>query len=507
MNQQEDNTRNVSALRSKIFRAEIGVGVLLILLAALAVGRAYAVFSSYGLPSFSSCYVGKEDLLSAHLADSSRLELEDIVFFANSDEANYLRNVEQWHLGITPTDSLSWGLLKFLQSSDPSGEDLAVARTREGLLRGFAERHQFVSYRSVIFPLIFAPVISQTGCNSDGLSLLRKATFVLRLTIPILAAILIFLVTQEHRGVKSLAVGVLIAFDEQLSHAAATFMPEVPAVAIMFLAFIFLALGLHRNAWLFCLLGGLLLGLLSLVKFDFLYVVPLSLLASAVLFCKKRIASGCIFLSLLAYILIISAYVFRNHELTGRYFVTSKDTVNLWIGNSSQAKLRGYTYGLTDDEWPRHIQDLTDTERQTLVDHGMELALRDYFTRRLLGRIFDDPADVLDGVLSKARLLFLNGGLNLFPLLGAAGYALGILINLLAWLGIVFWAARRWQFSCSPFGAVLVSAFIFSFCIVSIVFFLPRFLSHIAPLATIIAVCFVVDKGGISRARKGMPLF
>ncbi len=63
---------------------------------------------------------------------------------------------------------------------------------------------------------------------------------------------------------------------------------------------------------------------------------------------------------------------------------------------------------------------------------GIELALCDYFRRRLFARIFDDPADVIGGVLSKAEILFLNGEINLFPLLGiTAGYALG------CWL--IFW--------------------------------------------------------------------
>jgi len=490
-----DNEKNSCKFWSKTSRSGVGVSVCLIVLAALAASKAYAVFSSYGLPNFSSCYVGKEDLLIARLADSSRPRSEDIAFFADTDEANYLRNVEQWHLGITPTDSLSWGVLKLFQRSDLSSEDLAVARTREHLLRAFSERHQFISYRSVIFPLIFAPMIAWTGCNSDGLSLLREIVFVLRLAIPILAVILVFLITQENRWIKSLAVGVLVAFDDQLSQSAGTFMPEVPAVAIMFLAFVFLALGWRRNAWLFCLLGGMFLGLLSLVKFDFLYVAPLSLLAGAFLFSKERITFGYIFLSLLVYILIISAYALRNYELTGRYFVTSKDAVNLWIGNSSQAKSRHYAFGLAADEKPNTINDLTETEKKTLVDHGMELALRDYFRRRLFARITDDPTDVLGGVLRKARILFLNGGMNLFPLLGAAGYTLGILINWLAWIGVVCWAVRRWRFSGSPLGAVLISTFVLSFSIIAVVFFLPRFLSHLVPLATIIAVCFTVDVG------------
>lgn len=482
--------------------AGIGIAVVLALLALLAVSDAWRVFLSYPLPPFDSCYVDKPDAAAKRLAAPLLDRSAQTFIFTDTDEGSYLRSVEQWRLGLALADSMPWA---FRQVSPPVGAGDDYLRIH-GIFRALAERSpatntEFVSYRSVVFPLLGVPVVERLGCNSQSLSVLRQIVFAFRLALPLLVAVLVFLVVENNRWAKSLAGGVLVAFNDQLSQAASTFMPDVPSVAILLASCIALAIGHRRRAVGWFVLGGAMLGVLGLVKFDFIYLVPLALLVAGLCFRRHAFVRRALLAAFAVYVAIISAYAVRNHALTGRYFVTSKDSVNLWIGNSGQAKSRGYSYGITADELPRDLGDFTAGETQTLRAHGLELAVREYFRRRLTGRVLAEPVEVLCGVLDKAGMVFLNGGVNMYPRLGAAGHGLGIFINGLAWAGVACWAARRWRFGESPLGAMVVTMYVLSFAVIALVFFLPRYLAHVFTLAIIIAVCFGVDLGRAARLR------
>lgn len=445
------------------------------------------------VPSIKSCYVGSEESLIEELSKPVEIQSEDIYFFRDTDEANYLRNIEQWRLGVAPYDIVSLGVnaffLKKRKNLRVGIDDEAEIASEEQAIAG---KDRFVSYRSVIFPLLFLPFYSQLGCSSEALLELRQDILSLRAFIPVMVFMLVYMTARKRAITKGTISSVLVGFNSQLTEMGGVFMPEIPAMAILLLMLILLESGVRSGAWIYFVLVGLLSGLLALVKFDFVYILPVSFGVLIVLYRKQGIAK-LFSLSVFFYFLVICGYAQRNHDATGVYFITSKDAINLWMGNSSKASDRGYGYGLSFDERPHDISDLTNHEKDILYKNGVELALREYYRRRLFSRIVVDPLGVVSGIGHKAILVATNSGVNLYPALGRSGYYLGLALGFIAWLGMGALILGKWRINDSPVLTISICIYFLSFVLVSFVFVLPRFLSHITSLSTLIAVCFLVD--------------
>ena len=444
------------------------------------------------IPSIKSCYVGSEEDLIEELAKPVEVQSEDIYFFRDTDEANYLRNMEQWRLGVAPYDINSLGVNPLVQQKIQNlraGIDEAEIASEEQAIAG---KDRFVSYRSVIFPLLFLPLYSQSGCSSGALLDLRRDILALRAFIPVLVFVLVYMTARKRAMTKSAISSVLVGCNSQLTEVGGVFMPEIPAIAILFLMLILLESGVRSRAWVYFALAGFLSGVLALVKFDFVYILPVSFIVLIVLYRKQSVVK-LLLLPVLVYFIVMLGYAQRNHNATGVYFITSKDAINLWMGNSSKASDRGYGYGLSSDERPHDISDLTNHEKNILYKNGVELALREYYRRRLFSRIVEDPLGVVSGIGHKAVIVSINSGVNLYPALGRGGYYLGLASGFFTWLGMGALILGKWRLNDSPVLIISICIYFLSFVLVSFVFVLPRFLSHITSLSTLIAVCFLVD--------------
>jgi hypothetical protein len=296
----------------------------------------------------------------------------------------------------------------------------------------------------------------------------------------------------------ALLTACLLSFDTQLTLASSTFMADVPGSALFFLALL-LALSLHlskeaigqKTVALAILTGGF-FALAVLIKFDFLYVAPLVFVLTAVLSRRpqRRLAwqiSGVIFLT---YAMCLGVYAHRNQTLTDQWFLTSKDTVNLYIGNNADAPNRQFRYGFSAEDMAR-LKEISQQNSDVFVTSGPELTMRLYFRQLFIQMVSEHPVRTLEMVFQKATLFLTSGQYVHYPWLGRFSGALSTLVMVLGLFGFatLLFAGRPRNRQL----LVLPVAYAMLLGMLSWVFFEPRFLTHLYPFAILsICACFQV---------------
>lgn len=362
------------------------------------------------------------------------------------DEGNYMRMADKIRRGERPTDDV----------------------------------YDSVSYRSVLFSLAAVPAISKLGCTGKALETLRTSVLGVRLLIPFAAFALLALVGGDGRLEKGCLAMVLLAWNSQLT-SSSYFLPDVPSALLVLLCLSALASARRPLAGLG---AGALMAVAVLVKADFLYVF-LAVLAIRLAFAwRRRSGMAVAALTLAGYLAGLGAWAVRNYTLTGSLFVTSKDSVVLWIGNDAEARAHGYRYHPV--AIPREVE-------AAHAGEPVEVWGREYFGRLLRERVVSHPFEVAKGVATKAWLYLTNSGENNFSSLGLAGIGLGWAVNGLALLAAVLWVVRRWPGDASPAQADLVLAWASAFAILAATIFEARYMVHVLTLASVLAAWFAVD--------------
>lgn len=433
------------------------------------------------LPSLSTCWDGS----SLRPFDKPGTPYD---FFLLTDESDYLFTAQQLATGAVATDSL--GAFFAAAAAEPFNAQLAARSPLYRTAYFFRkvmprDKPLFVSYRSIVFPALGAPILRLTGCNSRGLLALRYETAVFRLLLVVAAALLAFALTDRLRlPVVALTVA-LVATDAQLNEAATQFMADVPGTALFLFALLgVLALGRGERRNLLALGVGLLAGVAALMKFELVYVFPLALLLAVGVAPQAQRASLArrSALVLISYGLVLGAYAARNHALTGAWFITSKDTINLFIGNNNDAPARHFRYGFTAAD-VAELKSIITTNAGDLARFGPEIAMRRYFQQRVIALVIADPFRLLRLFAAKLNIFLHSGGYVHYPLLGPAS---GFLTFALMAGAIV---AALLQLLCRRrLDAVVPASYLGLLALVSLVFFEPRYMTHLFPLAVIICL-------------------
>lgn len=362
------------------------------------------------------------------------------------DEVNYMRMAEMFRRGETPTD-------------DVGG----------------------VSYRSVVFALSAVPALDRFGCTGEALDALRSAVLGIRLVVPIAAFGLLVVLGGDGGLYKAcLAMG-LLAWNSQLTFSSC-FLPDVPSALLILLCIA--ALGLARHP-LAAAAAGAFSAFCVLVKSDFLYVLFLVLLVRLVSALRThRGGARAAVLALVGYLVVLGGWAIRNHSYTGSFFITSKDSVVLWIGNDPEARANGFRY---------HPVAIPEGIRNAHSGEPIEVWGRKYFYDKLRERILAHPLEVAGGVAAKAWLYLTNGDENNFKTLGSAGVWLGWAVNALALFAALLWSVRRWPGGASPVRDGVVVAWASSFAILAATIYEARYMVHVLALAAVLASWLVID--------------
>lgn len=394
---------------------------------------------------------------------------------------------EQIRQGLTPSDNRAWVELRSLLDANPDNLRVNPTVSRESLIDQFARRHQYVSYRSVVFPLIFSPVLAKHGCSMEGLLGLRQVILWLGAMVPFLTAMLVYLINDRHRVAKSMAVGILLAGDYQLLDAAGTFLAEIPGLVMLLGGLIIIGSTCRKVSIHGAAAAGLLLAIAALIKLEFIYSVPLSLMVAFLswrpLTIKKIKYSSAI---LTVFLLILGGYGLRNHAITGSFFITSKDAVNLWLGNVSGVE---NTLGFEEQK------------KALLDEHGFEIGLRKYYKDQLLSHVLEYPLETLRILRDKGRSFVLGANLNRYPWLGDFGYRFGIMINMMALACVPAFIKGYWRLGTSPLSGFVLAFYVISSGLIVAVFIVPRLLVFTHLFALIIACCASIDMMSCLRRR------
>lgn len=448
------------------------------------------------LPSFDDCLRGRELALHKEFA-SGHPSVEAL--FLSSDESNYLRTAGQIARGEVATDYLG-DFIVLARDTAPDPELLATSaqyRTARALGRA-AQPGQpyFVSYRSVVFPMLGAPILRAMGCNSAGLRVLRYAMLPFRALMIAAAGLLAWLLVPRYRWLALCLASTLVALDAQLNDAGAGFMADLPGSALFMLWLCGLTLVTRRRSLALALGVGLLAGLTATVKADFLYVLPLAGLCAllAVAPAQRRALALRLLLALSAYVLVLGTLAARNHHHTGDWFITSKDTINLYLGNSPDAPLRQFRFGMSPRELAV-IESMPAVQAQVLREHSPEVAFREFFRRQFIDEVKSAPGQVLATFFQRAWLFLQSGGVAHFPALNGLGHTFSLALMAGAVLMAAWPLFKGWGTASAA--APLAISFLASLGIVSLVYFEPRYLSHLFPMAIVVFVQFVV--GGLPR--------
>ena len=234
------------------------------------------------------------------------------------------------------------------------------------------------------------------------------------------------------------------------------------------------------------------MGFAVLVKADLMYVLSASLLLAplAVQQQRRMMVFKCVAMTFVCYGLVLGAWAVRNHAYTNAWFITSKDAVNLYLGNSPDAPARNYRYGVSPAEQANI--DLMPTVRQAeLRDHGPEVALRVHFKELALAEFRADPLGIARMFKDRVIIFLKSGGFTHFPWLGGYSGVLSLFIMSVAMLGSA-WAGRgSWRRARPMIGAGV--AFLASLAIVSMVYFEARYISHLFALACVIASVYIAQ--------------
>jgi len=196
--------------------------------------------------------------------------------------------------------------------------------------------------------LLGMPILKAFDFDARGIKYARLAVSLFGLFTCLLGAYMTLgFFELQHPARAAAAVLLLLLFNSELASWASTFMPDGVAVGL-FLASMVALRALHRAERprpLLAVPAGVLFAVAALVKFDYVYLlgglVGYSLLVGWVANRAprrerlRRVATVAI--AGAVYALLLVGYGVRNRAHTGSFFITSKDTVNLWIGNNSYA--------------------------------------------------------------------------------------------------------------------------------------------------------------------------
>lgn len=241
------------------------------------------------------------------------VEADPPSLLAGSDEGNYFRVAKKINDGKTATD------------------DVANA----------------VSFRSVVFPLLAAPMLGVAHFDPWVLRQVRLLVALGGILCCLVGLMLVYRLVDRRARLAAAGVALLLLlFDSQLGVWSALFLTDGPAVGLLLVS-IYRLIGHLRQPQGGRITGvwsGLLFGLTALVKFDYLYVLWLLIgYGFTADWRERRRVSRQIALAAAVYALMLGGYGVRNLAHTGTFFITSKDTVNLWIGNNPGATGRYYS--------------------------------------------------------------------------------------------------------------------------------------------------------------------
>lgn len=464
------------------------------LLMAVLMGMYFTASNIVSHPVFKmdDCLRGQELSLTRDYIEGRR---SPQALFLSSDEAVYVRAAQKMAEGKVATDYLG----DFVEKVRTSEKDEVLYAISADYRLAYNSRNfltpgkpSFVSYRSMVFPVWGVPVMLAGGCSTQGLSALRWSMLPWRAAGIVAAGLLAFSLARRRQVLALSLASFLVAADAQLSHAGSYFLTDMPGAALLLMWLWCLVRLCLKPSWQFSVLQGIFMGFAVLIKADLMYVLPVSLLLAPLMVRPEQRAF--IFksaaLAFFAYALVLGAWAIRNHAHTNAWFITSKDSVNLYLGNSPDAPARNYRYGVSAAEQEKI--DLMPRMRQTeLRDHGPEVALRAHFQELALDEFRADPLGI--ALMFKDRLIiFLNSGGGVhFPWLGPYSHMLSLFIMSAAFLGSAWASWGGWNRE-KPMLSVGV-AFLASISIVSMVYFEPRYISHIFALACVIASVYMAQ--------------
>ncbi|MEO7954151.1 MAG: hypothetical protein ABIR35_08695 [Polaromonas sp.] len=446
------------------------------------------------------CLRGQELALTRDYLEGRR---SPQALFLSWDEAVYVRAAQKMSEGKVATDYLGDFVEQVRTSEKDDGlyaisADYRLAyRSREFLTPG---KPSFVSYRSMVFPAWGVPVMLAVGCTTQGLAALRWSMLPWRVASIVAAGLLAFALARRRQVLALSLASLLVAADAQLSDAGSYFLTDVPGAALLLLWLWCLTRLCLRPSLRFGVLQGLFMGFAVLVKADLMYVLPVSLLLAplAVLPERRAIIFKCVMLASAAYVLVLGAWAIRNHSHTNAWFITSKDSVNLYLGNSPDAPARHYRYGVSAAE-QANIDLMPVTRQAQLRDHGPEVALRIHFQELAMAELRADPLGVARMFKDRLIIFLKSGGFVHFPWLGQYSHALSLLIMSAALLGSAWAGWGRWRSAKPMLGAGV--AFLASLAIVSMVYFEARYISHIFALACVITSVYLAQLPWLPRDR------
>ena len=339
--------------------------------------------------------------------------------FLSADEAVYVRAAQSISQGRVATDYLG----DFVEQVSVSKKDEVLYAISSNYRLAYHSspflppgRPSFVSYRSMVFPAWGVPVMLATPCNAQGLTALRWSMLPWRAMGIVAAGLLAFSMAPRRKVLALTLASLLVAADAQLSEAGSYFMPDMPGAALLLMCLGCLSRLCIKPSWRFATFLGFLMGIAVLVKADLMYVLPACLvLAPLMVASKQRTAViRCAAVAFVCYAVVLGAWVIRNHSHTDAWFVTSKDTINLYLGNSPDAPGRNYRFGVSPREEAQ--LDLLPTMRQAeLLAHGPEIALRVHSRELVLIALRADPLGIARMFKDRLFIFLKSGGYIHFP--------------------------------------------------------------------------------------------
>ena len=299
--------------------------------------------------SMENCLRGQELALTRDFLKGQRSAQ---ALFLAGDAAVYVRAAQSISQGKVATDYLG-DFVKEVQASEKDDALYAMSPSYRMAYQSLPflppGRPSFVSYRSMVFPAWGAPVMLAFDCDSQGLAALRWSMLPWRAATIVAAGLLAFSLASRRKVLALALASVLVACDAQLSEAGSYFLTDVPGAALILIWLWRLSRLCARPSWRLAVPLGLFMGLAVLVKADLMYVLPASLLAAplAVAAQRRTAVFRCVAIAALCHALVLGAWALRNHADTDAWFITSKDMVNLYLGNSPDAPGRNYRYGVS----------------------------------------------------------------------------------------------------------------------------------------------------------------
>lgn len=465
-----------------------------ILLVAVVIG-VYATASNIaGHPEIKmeNCLRGQELALTRDYLEGRR---SGQALFLSGDEAVYVRAAQSIAQGKVATDYLG----DFTEQVRASQKDDALYALSSSYRMAYQSRPflppgrpSFVSYRSMVFPAWGAPVMMAFDCNAQGLAALRWSMLPWRAATIVAAGLLAFSLAVRRKLLALSLASVLVACDAQLSEAGSYFLTDVPGAALLLMWLWCLSRFCSKPSWRLAIPLGLLMGLAVLIKADLMYVLPASLLLAPLAVAAQGRAAvfRCVAIAALCHALVLGAWALRNHAYTHAWFITSKDMVNLYLGNSPDAPGRNYRFGVSPTEQAK-METMPAMRQVELRAHGPEIALRVHFQELALAEFRADPLGI--ALMFKDRLIIFlkSGGFIHFPWLGEYSRGLSLFVMSAALSGSVLAAWGAWRREKPMIGAA--AAFLTSIAIVSMVYFEVRYISHLFALACVITSVYLAQ--------------